>query len=447
MNLQSTYPYHDWERTDPAAAGWSAEALAKARDYSVTVGSTAVMIVQHGRVVAEWGHTTRKSDVASIRKSFLSALIGIAIAEGRLRLTDTLAELGIDDKEPSLSEREKQATLADLMTSRSGVYHLVDKEPPAAVAQRPPRGSHAPGEFWYYNNWDFNALGTIYEKVSGEGIHVAFKRRISDAIGIQDFTVADGHYGDAHLSLHRNFAFRMSPRDLARFGLLYLGGGRWNNEQVVPAGWIRDSTSTRAHPHNEIFPGRGYGFMWWSGFASDRAPLVTLPKGTFYALGFGAQYLFVIPEHDLVVVHTVDMERKDWPRISDFQIGRLMWLILSAAGIENIGPDTSAATASLMSGDLIGNSLAGRTLRYATTAPDGPYLMRLEANGTASLRKGPAGQAVLTGKWWVDGDRLCRGWDKFQPRFDCWPVATDGATISLYGDHDTMFLQGILVSE
>ena len=441
------YPTHQWELLDPSAAGWSANLLENARIYSATSGSSAVMIVHHGRVVAEWGDTHRRLDVASVRKSLLSALFGIAIEEGRVKLSDTLAQLGINDKQPSLTSSEMQATLADLLTSRSGIYHAIDLEPPAVAAQRPPRGSHAPGEFWYYNNWDFNAAGSIYEKVAGTNIFTAFKQRIADRIGMQDFSLEACYYGETKVSNHRHYGFRLSARDLARFGLLYLHDGRWNDQQIVPANWIQDSVKPRAKPHNEIFAGRGYGYMWWSGFASDWAPTVTLPEGTFYALGFGSQYLFVIPAHDLVIVHTVDMERERWPWVSDPQIGRLMWLILSAARVGGIGPDTSVAAAVLPSSEVLNASLSGKTLRYAEAARDGPYFMRLASDGTASLQKGSAREQAYSGKWWVDGAKFCRGWDKFHPRFDCWPAAVSGSTVSLYGDYDTMFLQGSLETE
>ena len=138
--------------------------------------------------------------------------------------------------------------------------------------------------------------------------------------------------------------------------------------------------------------------MWWSDFGSVWAPTVTLPQGSFFALGFGSQFLFVIPAHDLVVVHTVDMERERWPWVSDAQIGRLMWLILSAAGVGDIGPDTSATAADLLPGEAVEASLSGKTLRYADVAPDGPYFMRLNSDGTASLQKGTATQASLLGQ-------------------------------------------------
>jgi Beta-lactamase len=374
-------------------------------------------------------------------------LFGIAMEEGRVKLSDTLATLGINDKEPSLTSSEMQATLAHLLTSRSGVYHPIDLEPAVVAAQRPPRGSHAPGEFGFYNNWDFNAAGSIYEKIAASDIFTAFKQRIADPIGMQDFSLEACYYGETKVSMHRHYGFRLSVRDLARFGLLYLRDGRWNGQQVVPASWVRDSVKPLARTHNVFFPGHGYGYMWWSDFGSVWAPTVTLPQGTFFALGFGSQFLFVIPAHDLVVVHTVDMERARWPWVSDAQIGRLMWLILSAGRVGNIGPDTSAAAADLLSGEAMRPSLSGKTLRYADAAPDGPYFMRFNSDGTASLHKGIARKQAYSGKWWVDGARLCRGWDQFHPRFDCWPVAMRGPTVSLYGDHDTMFLQGSLETE
>ena len=87
-----------WEILEPSAAGWSIDLLDEARSYAAAAGSSAVMIVQHGRVIAALGDTSRGTDVVSVRKSLLSALLGIAIAEGKVKLTGTLANLGIDDK-------------------------------------------------------------------------------------------------------------------------------------------------------------------------------------------------------------------------------------------------------------------------------------------------------------------------------------------------------------
>lgn len=173
------YPGATWERVRPLSqAGWSAQKLRAAREYSSTIASDAVMIVEDGLVVAEWGQISRKIVIHSIRKSYLSALYGIYVGEGRIRLNKTLADLRIDDHPPCLTGEEKQATIEDLLKARSGVYHPALEETASMKAHRPERGSHPPGTFWFYNNWDFNALGTIFEKETGKKIFEEIKRRL-----------------------------------------------------------------------------------------------------------------------------------------------------------------------------------------------------------------------------------------------------------------------------
>jgi CubicO group peptidase (beta-lactamase class C family) len=118
------WPSSRWATVDdPATLGWSIEKLRKAEEYTQAYSATSVMIVQDGKVVASRGEVSHKANVRSARKSLLSALYDIGVAEGRIRLDDTLNELGIDDRPPTLSESEKQATIRDLLMIRSGVYH------------------------------------------------------------------------------------------------------------------------------------------------------------------------------------------------------------------------------------------------------------------------------------------------------------------------------------
>src|SRR5439155_23599535 len=98
------------------------------------IGSTAVMIVHHGSVVAEWGDTAAKTQLASVRKSLLSALFGIAVERKQISLNQPIGELGIDDNEPSLTAEEKTATVRDLLQARSGIYHPALYETPAIAA-------------------------------------------------------------------------------------------------------------------------------------------------------------------------------------------------------------------------------------------------------------------------------------------------------------------------
>jgi len=158
------YPGREWAMHD--RQGWSEPLLAAARKYASNQKTLAVIVVQNGRVVDQWGPVDQKILVRSVRKSFLSALYGIHLAEDRIDLGKTLGQLGIDDHAPGLTAIEKQATILDLLRSRSGVYHETNSETKSARAGRPARGSHPPGSFFYYNNWDFNALGAIFQQVT-----------------------------------------------------------------------------------------------------------------------------------------------------------------------------------------------------------------------------------------------------------------------------------------
>ena len=132
--------------------------------------------------------------------------------------------------------------MRELLEARSGVYHAALFETASMAALRPPRHSHPPGTFWYYNNWDFNTLGTIYEHATRHSIFDAFATEIAGPIGMQDYRPADGAYVTGAASVYPAYPFDMSARDLARFALLYLHNGAWRDRQVVPAEWVAEST-------------------------------------------------------------------------------------------------------------------------------------------------------------------------------------------------------------
>ena len=273
----------------PIAKGWSFEKLASALLYAEEAGSSAVVVLHKGRSVLEWGKTTLRVNSHSVRKSLLSALYGIAVDRNLIDLSSTLAEICIDDRPPCLTAEEKKATVADLLKARSGVFHEAAGEIEYMKRRRPSRGAFAPGEHWYYNNWDFNALGTIFERKTNLIIGHAFKEWIADAIGMQDFKPEDVHYLWNPVSIHPAYPFWISARDLARFGQLYLQEGRWNNTQVIPAAWVHESTVSYSKTSNG-----GYGYMWW-----------THPSGAYYADGYMGQKLLVIPSSQLVIVNRV----------------------------------------------------------------------------------------------------------------------------------------------
>ncbi len=330
-NADGHFPGAEWQHTSAAESGWSASGLGEIEWRARALQLTALMVVHHGMVVEEYGDTVKRTELASVRKSFLGALIGIAVADKKISLDNTLARLGIDDNPPALSDVEKQATVRMLLQARSGVYHPALYETEAMAANRPARFSHAPGTFWYYNNWDFNALGTIYENATGTGIYDALDKQIARPIGMQDYSPSDGRYFPGPDSIHRAYPLRMSARDLARFALLYLNEGVWSGRRIVPAAWVREST----RPYSNTSGGAGYAYLWWTSAPAGPATAgvgLGLPVGTFFASGAGGQFAFIVPRQDLVVVIRVDRDQH-LPGIRTTPAADLVRLILRAGGL------------------------------------------------------------------------------------------------------------------
>jgi len=335
-----------------------------------------------------------------MRKSLISALIGIHVDEGHIDLSKTMEELGIDDNEPSLTTVEKQATVADLIKARSGIYHVALGEAPSMKALQPKRHSHAPGTFWYYNNWDFNALGTIFEQETGTKIYEEFDQRIAQPLQMEDFEVADTWYGTGADSMHPYYGCRMSARDLARFGLLFLREGRWRDQQIISADWVRESTAS----HSQRGPDSGYGYMWWTGVKGGLFPNVEVKAHSYYASGYRGHKVIVLPWRKLVIVHRVDTD-KQGQSVSPHQIGTLLRLVLDAAGETEIGeaPFLEAAKGVQLAPQDPHETSAGSTLRGVTGSPE--LVVSNSQNGTMSVSV--AGALMDTRKRWTEDDRLC----------------------------------------
>ena len=285
----------------PEETGWSTSKLEKAREYYNQIGSAAVMVICDGAVVVAWGDIERRYMCHSIRKSYLSALFGIHVGKGNIDLKTTLSELDINDS-PPLNKAEKNAKIVDLLTSRSGIYHDAANESDEMTKYRPKRGSHSPGEFYWYNNWGFNALGTIFKQKTGTTIFEEFKKRIASPLGMQDFQLELTNYQyEPERSIHPGYPFRMSARDMARFGLLYLRKGRWSNRQIIPENWIEESITNHTVFENPPFSYTGYGYMWWIRRLGD-----SIDEQFYTASGYGGHLINVLPNQNVVFVHRVD---------------------------------------------------------------------------------------------------------------------------------------------
>ncbi len=297
---QSAFPGEHWMMlADPGNAGWSETALEEAAFLADSVGSAAFLLVHKGKVVTAWGDVTRRYMLHSVRKSILSAMYGIYVDQGVIDPDQTLAELGIDDKD-TLTAEEKQATIRDMLKARSGVYHPAAYETASMAAQRPARGSHPHNTFWYYNNWDFNTLGAIFRQQTGKDIFEAIDTHIAQPIGMEDYDPDHGYY---HLeewnSRYPAYPIRMSARDMARFGLLFARNGEWAGKSLIPASWVEESTTSWSEVTTRTLI-NGYAYMWWVADSPVEGQKV------FHASGTGGQIIFVIPGLDMVFVHRTD---------------------------------------------------------------------------------------------------------------------------------------------
>ena len=439
-----SWPDQTWQKINrPEQLGWSPAKLEEAKRYARKIDSAAVMIIDDGIVIAAWGDISRNFRCHSIRKSLLSGLIGTYIADGTIDLSKSLEELNINDYPNRLSETERKAKVGDLIKARSGIYIEALGESPDMKARRPGRHSHPPGTFWYYNNWDFNALGTIFEQETGQNLFEALDEHLARPLEMQDFDLAScryknsNDYGTPGLTMHRYYDIRMSARDLARFGLLFLREGRWQDKQLLPRKWVRESTAS----HSQYAPNSGYGYMWWTGNETGLYDNVRLKGHTYSAAGWGGHRLIVLPWRKLVVVHRVNTDQPN-QMVPAHQIGRLLWHILDAAGESDIGhkPTLDAAGGNRLNNDQLNKVLPGSTIR----GPD--FKVRLSKDrrfelwsGSKQIDTGIWG--VRSGKFWLK-TRLLTGGRKTKLT-----MVLDGDRLKWFDSQGTLMGEGLIRRE
>ena len=292
-------PGADWEkaaRRRPRA--FAAQASKRSRPQLVTLPTTAFMVVSGGSVAYSYGDVTQACYLASARKSILSMLFGKYVANGTINLDRTMADLGIDEAD-GLLPIEKTARIRDLLIASSGVYHAAGS--PGDDPNSPPRGSKQPGTFFHYNNWDFNVLGVVFEKLTGKTVFTALDEDLAKPLQMQDFQLSRQRMmGFENQSRFLAYHLFLSARDMARLGLVMARGGDWNGRQVVPAAGSRRAPS-RAFAASSV--GRGgelsYGYLWWIPETRKTAPWA----GSFMASGQFGQFILVLPAIDTVIVH------------------------------------------------------------------------------------------------------------------------------------------------
>src|SRR5262249_4402321 len=229
-----------------------------------SISSYALFATVGGRVVLRHGSVEIAVEMQSVQKALMNALVGRAVDEGHLSLAATMGDLGIDDLEPALTAEEKRATVLDCLMARSGIYHKAAYEPLGLDGRRPERGSHAPGEHWFYNNWDFNVLTTILQSAMGIDSFQAFDEWFAQPMGMQDFDPGACRHLFEACSRHPAYLFSASARDLARFGHLYLCRGDWAGTGLLSEEWVDQSVYPHSKTtHEYAAHANAFGLMWW----------------------------------------------------------------------------------------------------------------------------------------------------------------------------------------
>ena len=231
-----------------------------------------------------------------------------SLADGKFYSGETLGELQIDDND-GLLPIEKTAKVDHIITARSGVFHTpanggYDKK----NVQK--RGSVKPGEYFLYNNWDFNVAGYILEKKIEKTVYQELEEQLAKPLGFQDWNIkSQKRTINKKKSRYSAYHMYLSTRDMAKIGQLMFNKGKWNGKQIIPKDWIRKTTSTvtpveilnKRNRNDETAKVQySYGYMWWLYEKLHDNPDF---EGAYEAGGFGGQFITIIPKLNLVVAH------------------------------------------------------------------------------------------------------------------------------------------------
>jgi len=307
------WPTNEWKSCSPEAVGMDSELLMSMNDYIVELlgndyNINTVLVIRKGYIVAEQSYSKYfdkdiKHKIFSCTKSITSSLIGIAINEGYLtgvdqKVLDLFPEYDISDPYGN----KKNITIEHLLTMSAGFewyeldYPYTDQrnthnewmqnsDRVKYLLDRPMALN--PGTRQNYNSGLSHVLSAIIQKTTGLRTDSFAIDKLFTPIGISDFYWPTDPNGISTGS----GSIRMTPRNMARFGYLYLKNGNWDGNQIVPEDWVTESSKKHFsfwHVDNYY-----YGYQWW-----------ITSFDTYAAVGYQGQWIIVVPDKDMVVVFT-----------------------------------------------------------------------------------------------------------------------------------------------
>jgi CubicO group peptidase (beta-lactamase class C family) len=294
----AVYPDEDWELVDPEDVGFDPDRLDAVAADAEDIASACLVVVRHGQLAGEWYWDGTDAETAheafSVTKSYTSALVGVAQADGSLDI-DEPASRYITEWAGTPSE---EITIGNLLSGSSGLhspggFDIVGAEDATdygiALEQEVP-----PGTDWQNNEPAIQTLERVLTEATGETPATYAQERIFDPIGARSAAMGADPSGNTYMFWN----LQTTCRDAARFGYLFLRHGAWGGTQVVPEDWVAESTQ----PSQDVNP--GYGYLWWLNHAGEEGdPMVAAaPEGMYWALGAFGQVIQVDPDSDTVVV-------------------------------------------------------------------------------------------------------------------------------------------------
>lgn len=340
-------PRGSWARRSPEQLGFDAARLQQAVDFSVAHENPATkdlatdlkqtfgqrepdfklrgptqpraalsgLVIHRGYVAAEWGDTTRTDMANSVTKTFLTTVVGLAWQRGLIRdLTDRPGDaLPTAEREPLFGSAHNAGITWDHLLRQTsdwsgtlwGIPDWADRPVGATPADWPNRPQHEPGTFFKYNDVRVNLLALCALHVWRQPLPEVLREEIMDPIGASGTWRWHG-YENSWIELdgrrvqsvsgggHFGGGMFISAWDLARFGYLFLRGGKWAGRELVSEKWI--ALARTPGPANAT-----YGFANWY-LNTDRKPLPSVPATSVRFVGNGQNIVFIDWEHDLVVV-------------------------------------------------------------------------------------------------------------------------------------------------
>ncbi len=312
VEIEPYWPTEDWRKTAPESTGMDSSYLVDMFRYieGEHIPMEGFIIVKDGYIVAETygGKYSEETPhpIYSVTKSLTSAAVGAAVKEGAIKSTDEKVLDYLDaGKITDLNDWKKELTIKHFLTMKSGLdfpeqsqkgfyesdtwKNFVEADDSTYfMLNRPVR---AEPDSWSYSTGDARVVSRIVQEATGSPLSDYVQKQIFDPLGITDVEWPADHSGTSF----GGTGVKMKPRDMARFGYLYVKDGKWEGEQILPEGWVKESTQPYGDTDSN-FDGRKYGYYFW----------LKQVKGydTYRAMGLYGQYIVVVPELDLIVVQT-----------------------------------------------------------------------------------------------------------------------------------------------